>query len=218
VSTLRRFFISATFLGLLAGFAGIPPAKAAAPAPQQTASQSANPPSASDASPQTCAACHGDLVRQLAASPHAHRATEHSGKDESCSACHGPADAHVASGGDASKLQKSDQAESQDLQTTAIHNAVCTQCHTAEAGPFVHEHPVVKAEGCTSCHAVHGGAGTYLLNQSDVNTLCRQCHYITASVPSHAAYGTGTAHTTDPACTTCHTQVHGSSTSETFVK
>jgi predicted CXXCH cytochrome family protein len=78
----------------------------------------------------------------------------------------------------------------------------------------VYEHPVVKVEGCTSCHTPHGSQNARLLNVSNVNTLCLQCHSVTnMSAFPHATPPTGPAHSqvsTEVACTNCHTQIHGS--------
>jgi len=38
------------------------------------------------------------------------------------------------------------------LRSAAWQFMVCTKCHGPIAGPFVHVHAAVKAEGCTACH------------------------------------------------------------------
>ena len=108
------------------------------------------------------------------------------------------------------------------LRNTAEQNAVCTKCHTENAGPFVYEHPVVKAEGCTACHSPHGSANPRLLNASNLNALCLQCHSATNAVAfPHAVSPTGPVHnqlSTEVACTNCHTQIHGSNASNIYFK
>jgi DmsE family decaheme c-type cytochrome len=103
------------------------------------------------------------------------------------------------------------------MRSTADQNATCTKCHTEQAGPFVYEHPVVKTEGCTSCHTPHGSKNARLLNMSNVNTQCRECHSTTHA----SALPAGSAHdqmSTEAACTSCHTHIHGSNADRNFLK
>jgi len=154
------------------------------------------------AQPALCFQCHTDLQPQFSM-PFHHKVNEGLVK---CSDCHDP---HGTMQG---KM----------LRTTASQNAICTKCHTEKAGPFVYEHPVVKVEGCTSCHTPHGSQNARLLNVSNVNTLCLQCHSTTnASAFPHATSPTGPAHSqvsTEVACTNCHTQIHGSNAEYNFFK
>jgi DmsE family decaheme c-type cytochrome len=104
------------------------------------------------------------------------------------------------------------------LLATADQNAICTKCHTETAGPFVYEHPVARTEGCLMCHSPHGSPNPRLLKVSNVNTLCLQCH--TASM-TFLAPGTPSFHNQNAqyvACTNCHTQIHGSNSSNVFFK
>ena len=48
--------------------------------------------------------------------------------------------------------------ETRQLRATAAQDVACIKCHSEKAGPFVHEHPPVKTEGCVSCHTPHGSA------------------------------------------------------------
>ena len=152
--------------------------------------------------PELCYQCHSE-VRPQFSMPFHHKVGE--GLMQ-CSDCHNP---HGTPG---EKM----------LRSTSEQNAVCVKCHSETAGPFVHEHPVVKAEGCTSCHTPHGSPNARLLNVSNVNTLCLQCHSVTNSAAfPHAVAPTGPQHSqigTYVACTSCHTQIHGSNTSDVFFK
>jgi DmsE family decaheme c-type cytochrome len=154
------------------------------------------------AQPKLCYTCHTD-VKPAFAQPFHHKVDE--GLMQ-CSDCHDP---HGTFEG---KLVKS----------TADQNAVCTKCHTETGGPFVYEHPVIKAEGCTTCHSPHGSPNARLLNVSNINTLCLQCHSETnmGSFP-HAVSPTGPVHNQAAqyvACTNCHTQIHGSNSSAQFFR
>jgi DmsE family decaheme c-type cytochrome len=154
------------------------------------------------AQPKLCYSCHTD-VKPAFAQPFHHRVDEGLIK---CSDCH---DVHGTFG-------------DKQLKTTADQNAVCTKCHTENAGPFAYEHPVVKTEGCVSCHSPHGSPNARLLVTSNINTLCLQCHSATntAAFPN-AISPLGPTHnqsTQYVSCTSCHTQVHGSNASSVFFK
>ncbi len=148
--------------------------------------------------PQLCYTCHQDIKVRFSM-PFHHKVPEGLMK---CTDCHDP---H----GTFSNNQ---------LRTTADRNMICTRCHTETAGPFVYEHPVVKTGGCISCHDPHGSPNPRLLLVSNVNTLCLQCH--TASMNFTEA-GTPSFHnqsTQFVSCTSCHTQIHGSNSSDVFFK
>lgn len=152
--------------------------------------------------PKLCYSCHTDVKSQFSM-PFHHKVEEGL---MNCSDCHDPHGTF----------------QPKQLKTTADQNAICTKCHTETAGPFVYEHPVVKTEGCSSCHSPHGSPNPRLLNVSNVNTLCLQCHSVTnTSAFPRAVAPTGPVHSQAAqyqACTVCHTQVHGSNTSSVYFK
>ena len=148
--------------------------------------------------PQLCYTCHTD-VKPAFSQPFHHQVNEGLMR---CTDCHDPHGTF----------------QQNQLQVTADQNAICTKCHTETAGPFAYEHPVVKTEGCTTCHSPHGSPNARLLNVSNINTLCLQCH--SASMDFHAP-GAPSFHnqsTQYVACTICHTQIHGSNASDVFFK
>lgn len=148
--------------------------------------------------PQLCETCHAD-VKSAFSLPFHHPVPQGVLK---CTDCHDPHGTFQAN----------------QLRATADQNAICTKCHTETAGPFVYEHPVVKTEGCTACHSPHGSPNPRLLNVSNVNALCLQCH---AASVSFTAPGTPSFHNQAAqyvACTNCHTQIHGSNVSPVFFK
>jgi predicted CXXCH cytochrome family protein len=190
-----RWMSSAALVVLLLGCAG-------AAAAQQTTSNS--PGNSQGDTSRTCAACHADIVKQFGES-----AETHAGKGVTCANCHVISTAHAES-------DEAGAASGQKTNAMAEENATCSHCHSGIAGPFTHEHPVIAAEGCASCHAPHGSSNAAMLTKSDVNTICQQCH-----IPSHANGGpVAAAHPTgkDATCTSCHAQIHGSNASEVFIK
>jgi DmsE family decaheme c-type cytochrome len=155
------------------------------------------------AQPALCFQCHADQKAQFNM-PFHHKVNEGLMK---CSDCHDPHGTF----------------EKNQLRATAEQNAICTKCHMETAGPFVYEHPVVKTEGCLSCHSPHGSPNPRLLNVSNLNTLCLQCHSDINNANEKGALGavspTGPAHNQSQqfvACTNCHTQIHGSNVSNIY--
>ena len=152
--------------------------------------------------PKLCYQCHTD-VKPAFSQPFHHRVEEGL---INCSDCHYPHGTF----------------NKKNLRATADQNAVCTKCHAETAGPFVYEHPVLKTEGCISCHSPHGSPNARLLNVSNINTLCLQCHSATnTDAFPHAVSPTGPVHNQAAqyvSCTTCHTQIHGSNASNIFFK
>jgi len=148
--------------------------------------------------PRLCFKCHNDVKPQFSM-PFHHKVEE--GVID-CTDCH---DAHGAAG-------------ENTPPSSTWQFVMCTKCHTAEAGPFVHEHAAVKAEGCSACHLPHGGPNHKLLIQADVNKLCLQCHFPPVNpgpglpaVPEHMQSAQS------PKCISCHSSIHGSNTSDAFL-
>jgi DmsE family decaheme c-type cytochrome len=90
----------------------------------------------------------------------------------------------------------------------------CTECHTAQKGPFIFKHNAIK-EGCVACHKPHGSVNEKMLTAPDSN-LCLQCH-ATGSTSGRLMAG-GRDHAGNPVNGTCwvagcHEAVHGSNVS-----
>jgi predicted CXXCH cytochrome family protein len=179
------------FLTALAG--GVPaqtPSAAQWPA-THPAARSATDPNAA------CAACHADIAKQYDAT-----AAAHAKNGVTCASC------HPAAGGAGTTRRKP--------ETVAEQNEGCASCHAAVAANFTHPHPVIEVEGCVSCHAAHGSANAEMLTLTDTNAICAQCH-----LPAHAKGGPGAAAGQAgqaAECTSCHTEIHGSNTSEVFIR
>jgi predicted CXXCH cytochrome family protein len=147
-------------------------------------------------SPDTCFQCHLDKRGQFSL-PHSHPVL--AGK-VSCVDCHDLHKGDAVKGGAAS---------------LARENETCTQCHTAQKGPFVFEHNAMR-EGCTSCHNPHGTVNAKMLVARDAN-LCLRCHLETLTAPGQivAGGGSGEDHASrlmNGTCWSvgCHEAPHGS--------
>ncbi len=147
------------------------------------------------AQPQLCYQCHTD-VKPSFDMPFHHPVDEGVLK---CSDCH---DVH------GSFLNS-------NLKATADQNMVCTKCHMETRGPFVYEHPPVRAEGCVACHTPHGSQNARLLNMPNINTLCNQCH---SPVGADAIHNQGAGSQEITPCTDCHTMIHGSNINAAFIR
>lgn len=99
-------------------------------------------------------------------------------------------------------------------------NETCYQCHMEKRGPFVHSHQPVT-EDCTICHQPHGSVITPLLkNRSPF--LCQDCHSVgggghptqLAGVVTSRGAGTSQIGTSGRGCLNCHTNIHGSNSTQ----
>ncbi len=145
--------------------------------------------------PQLCENCHTDIKAKFAM-PFHHPVPEGVVKCTDCHDVHGTFSMN-------------------NLRTTADQNRICTKCHMDVRGPFVYEHPAVKAVGCLGCHSPHGSENARLLNMPSINTLCKQCHSNVAEGTFHSM-GQGSQELTP--CTSCHTMIHGSNLNEAFIR
>jgi DmsE family decaheme c-type cytochrome len=145
--------------------------------------------------PKLCYQCHTD-VKPAFDMPFHHKVNEGLVK---CSDCH---DVHGTFGNN-------------NIKSTADQNAICTKCHMENRGPFVYEHPAVKAEGCLGCHTPHGSQNARLLNVPNINQLCNQCHSPVSASTMHSM-NAGSADR--PPCITCHTMIHGSNINPAFIR
>jgi DmsE family decaheme c-type cytochrome len=148
--------------------------------------------------PELCYGCHQEAKQEFNR-PFHHRVNE--GMVQ-CNDCHNPHGGFQA----------------RQLRTTSSQDSVCFKCHAEKAGPFVHEHPPVKVEGCVSCHSPHGSSNPRLLKRSQVNLLCLECHSLTVDAGAPATPSFHNQAQKYQACTLCHTAIHGSNFDEFFFK
>jgi len=94
----------------------------------------------------------------------------------------------------------------------------CYQCHMEKRGPFIHNHQPVT-EDCTICHQPHGTTIPNLL-KSRPPFLCQDCHATVghptqlAGIPTARTAGTGLLGTVGRGCLNCHTNIHGSNSTQ----
>jgi len=142
--------------------------------------------------PELCYQCHAN-IRAAFALPQHHRVPEGAIK---CTDCHSPHES------------------TNRASLTKASWETCVGCHTEKRGPMVFEHASVKVEGCTACHTPHGSTNKALLARREERELCLGCHVAPAAsnVP-HSRL----SFQTQSDCTRCHSQIHGSNSSEYFL-
>jgi DmsE family decaheme c-type cytochrome len=105
----------------------------------------------------------------FAGTPHAALLKE--GK-HGCEDCHGPGSAHVAGGGDKTKILRFAGL------TPAQSSRVCMACHQAnlENSQFSQSVHMAQGVGCTNCHSPHHAAKAEMLLIKPQTELCYGCH------------------------------------------
>jgi DmsE family decaheme c-type cytochrome len=153
---------------------------------------------------ELCYSCHSS-VRAEFSLPFKHRVNEGSVQ---CSDCHDPHGSFAATWNVAARPRMAAQAEGNEEP--------CLKCHIDKRGPFLYEHEGVRVEGCETCHDAHGSVNARLVKRPAVFTLCLECHNgfgVSAAQSSH--------NLADPRyqrCTSCHARIHGSNSSELFLR
>lgn len=149
----------------------------------------------------TCKACHHTEHQFFHLSEHSNVTLSAEHRDpklrgtESCETCHGPGSLHVATGGDKSKIIRTDE-------------ETCFACHldVKAKNHLQFHHPVIEGKmQCTVCHSMHGNDvdSTGKPGLTSPEDTCLNCHKAQRGpfVFEHEAMRDG--------CTACHTP-HGS--------
>jgi DmsE family decaheme c-type cytochrome len=105
------------------------------------------------------------------------------------------------------------------LRLTSFGTEPCLRCHSEKSGPFVFNHAPLKIRDCLACHEPHGSNNTKMLVRSTVRALCLECHSFTRNVLT--AQPPAFHDVRSPRyqnCTTCHTKIHGSNSSQLFLR
>ena len=111
-----------------------------------------------------CYGCHREIEARFNM-PFKHRVNEGA---MDCTDCHNPHGTALATWR---------TAHSPRMVSHGLGNDIaCTKCHSDKRGPFVHEHPPVRVEGCPACHNPHGSTNPRLLNRPSAFVLCLECH------------------------------------------
>jgi DmsE family decaheme c-type cytochrome len=152
----------------------------------------------------TCVICHADLAKKFTSNPHSELALMHGGKGVTCESCHGPGQAHVASGGDPTKILQLGKMSAKQIDST------CLTCHASAHPNFMRSDHGKAGVGCTSCHSIHNSSSGLEAEASllkvDQPKLCFSCHVDVKpafSQPFHHKVEEGLMK-----CTDCH-DTHG---------
>jgi DmsE family decaheme c-type cytochrome len=133
-----------------------------------------------------------------------------------CTDCHNPHGAMAATWNMAARPRMVDQAQGNEEP--------CLKCHIDKRGPFVYEHAGVRVDGCETCHNPHGSTNARLLKRPVVFTLCLECHNGLANFgrrldgPPNPDSSHNLADPRYQNCTTCHVRIHGSNSSQIFLR
>ena len=160
---------------------------------------------------EVCYDCHRGVQARFEL-PFKHRVNEGA---IDCTDCHNPHGAPTATWATAQSPRMVSHAFGNDI--------ACVKCHTDKRGPFVHEHPPVRVEGCPTCHNPHGSTNPRLLNRPAVFTLCLECHNdvmgfgpAQAGIPNPNRTLHNLAEPRFQNCVTCHVRIHGSNNDSLF--
>jgi DmsE family decaheme c-type cytochrome len=172
--------------------------------------QAKTPPASSATTPSeyvgaiVCKTCHEDIYDNWEKSPHWKTTLDTKGgpSHQGCEGCHGPGSAHVAGGGDKTKIFVFSEHSSKEI------NAQCLTCH---AGGTQHMNAInsVHAKNdvsCTSCHSPHHAETKEFLLVKAQPALCYSCHLdkkAQFAMPFHHRVDEGLIQ-----CSDCH-NVHG---------
>lgn len=154
--------------------------------------------------PEACTGCHKTIYENWEKSPHWKTTlnTKEGPSHQGCEGCHGPGGAHVASGGDVTKIFAF-----KDVTVKQI-NDHCLTCH---AGGNEHMNAINSLHAqngvsCISCHSPHHAeTKEYLLKEAQPE-LCYTCHLAKKAefaMPFHHRVDEGLIQ-----CSDCH-NVHG---------
>ena len=219
--------------------AGPDPPSAQVNSPSKTTSTPAVPESTPAKVPTTqpeymgsevCKTCHEDIYNNWEKTPHWKTTLDTKGgpSHQGCESCHGPGSAHVAGGGDITKIFRFENASTKEI------NDRCLTCH---AGGTEHMNAINSVHtkndvSCISCHSPHHAQTKEFLLVKAQPELCYTCHLAKKAefaMPFHHRVNEGliqcsdchnphgtvgpkqvrTSSTQDAVCFKCHTDKQG---------
>ena len=144
------------------------------PAPSQDKASGAAADSSDYVGAETCKACHEDIYNNWEKTAHWKTTLDTKGgpSHQGCEGCHGPGAAHVAGGGDKTKIFIFKDHSAKEI------NDRCMTCH---AGGTQHMNAInsVHAKNdvsCISCHSPHHAQTKEFLLVKAQPELCYTCH------------------------------------------
>lgn len=138
---------------------------------------------------KTCYTCHEDIFAKFSLNER-HRLQE---GILGCTTCHNPHEPQTRE------------------RLGGFKQEACLKCHTDKGGPFLYEHGSSRVEGCTICHDSHGSPNRHMLTYQSTADLCFSCHIFAPQW--HKNFSEKTTN-----CTSCHSTIHGSNLSKTFLR
>jgi DmsE family decaheme c-type cytochrome len=174
------------------------------PPATETASPSQNSAPSDYVGAEVCQTCHADAYHSWEKSPHWKTTLDTKGgpAHQGCEGCHGPGAAHVAGGGDKTKIF-----------IFKDHSAkeIADRCLTCHASSTEHMHALNSVHtqngvSCLSCHSPHHSQTKEFLLTKAQPELCYTCHASKRAefaMPFHHRVDEGLVQ-----CSDCH-NVHG---------
>ncbi len=154
---------------------------------------------------EVCMSCHEDMYKSWEKSPHWRTTLDTKGgpSHQGCEGCHGPGAAHVAGGGDVTKIFVFGKHSAKEINERCLtcHASGPTQIHASNSFHRLNE------VSCTDCHSPHHPATSENLLVKKQPELCYSCHLqqkAQFSMPFRHRVNEGLIQ-----CTDCHDQ-HGS--------
>jgi DmsE family decaheme c-type cytochrome len=186
-------------------FANLTPAAARdGQAPKSDSKTSADSGQSQYVGSEVCKTCHEDIYDNWEKTPHWKTMLDTNGgpSHQGCESCHGPGSAHVAGGGDITKIFRFETASTKEI------NDRCLGCH---AGGPEHMNAINSIHtkndvSCISCHSPHHAVTREFLLVKAQPELCYGCHLSKKAefaMPFHHRVNEGLIQ-----CSDCH-NVHG---------
>jgi DmsE family decaheme c-type cytochrome len=176
-----RLFWAVAKLGAVTVLLGFSASAQSAP---QAGAVSSQPPSQNESSTKsgsgyvgsdTCKTCHDELyTKDFEFTPHWQTTldTRRGPAFQGCEACHGPGQAHVAAGGDPTKIFSFKQVSAEQI------NGRCLECHqySREHSNFARSAHAANNVSCIDCHSPHHFVDKEFLLVKRQPQLCYGCH------------------------------------------
>jgi len=169
-------------------------------APSQDKTPAAPADSSDYVGAETCKACHESIYNNWEKTPHWKTTLDVKGgpSRQGCEGCHGPGAAHIAGGGDVTKIFIFGKHSAKEI------NARCMTCHASgtEHMNAINSLHTKSDVSCISCHSPHHAQTPEFLLVKAQPELCYTCHLDKKAefeMPFHHRVNEGLVQ-----CTDCH--------------